>query len=863
MVLSLYGKSLQAAGGGWRLALASKGAVYAQVVVDLPARELGDRVFTYQVPEYLILNTFIGAHVLVPFGHQEMVGGFVIAITDQISGDFHPKEILEVLDNDPLFDPNYIDFLYFIADYYLSSLSSVMQAAVPSGFSPRVMRVVELSSSDWLDGLTTTNFEAQDNGVKAILGALRLTARSMLSMRTLKQRTKLRPTQFYRSLSLLRQNGIVTIRSQSSLKLSPKLVSTVVWTGKSGTTPRQDAIVGTLRHNFGQMLLNQLIETAGTTYATIKKMSNQGIVCLTQKEVLRDPMDHIVSLPEGAPSSLPSLTPYQERALDVLSQELKGILSNDGDREVHSPWLLFGITGSGKTEVYLRLIQQALNEGRTALLLVPEISLTPQLAQRLKSRFGHQVAVWHSALSPGERYDTWRRLKEGDVKVLLGARSAILASMPRLGLIIIDEEHDGSYKQSTPNPRYNAKTLALEKARRQGAMVVLGSATPDVCSYYEATQIGQILELPERVFQKVMPEIYLVDMRQELSQGNRSIFSLKLLQALTDCLARKEQAILLINRRGFASHVFCRACGYVVKCRNCSVSMVFHQPAKTEGQMASAGHLRCHHCGHFSLATSICPACQSPFLKQYGLGTQRVEQEILSRLKGARTLRLDSDVASRRGAFEEIFNKFSAHEADILIGTQMVAKGLDIHRVTLVGVLAADAAFNLPDYRSLERGFQLLTQVSGRAGRGDRPGRVILQSYNTEMPALMWARQHDYKHFVEQELLVRKELGYPPFSQIIRVVVTGLDQMAVEAACEQLTEELTHFLEDSISNSAISILGPAPCLIERIQGKFRHHILIKNFASKEGRELLSSFLRTRRMTHGLSLAIDVDAFDLI
>jgi primosomal protein N' (replication factor Y) len=470
-------------------------------------------------------------------------------------------------------------------------------------------------------------------------------------------------------------------------------------------------------------------------------------------------------------------------------------------------------------------------------------------------------------LSDGERYDTWRRVRAGDVKVLLGARSAVLANLPDLGLIILDEEHDGSYKQSSPAPRYHARDVALEKARRQGAMLLLGSATPDVCSYFAATQSGRIVELPKRIFQQPMPEVRMVDMRQELADGNRSIFSRLLLSRLANCLDDKEQAILLINRRGYASYVFCRACGHVLKCKNCSVSLVFHQSkpdgAETPQNIYLGGHLACHHCGYHTSAVEICPSCQSPFIRQFGLGTQRVEEEVRMRYEDARILRLDSDVTSRRGAHEDILRQFSRGEADILIGTQMVSKGLDIANVTLVGVLAADAAFNLPDYRSIERGFQLLTQVSGRAGRGDKTGSVVMQTFNLEMPALNWSKEHDYSTFVEEELLARKTFEYPPFSQLLRVVVAGPIAYDVQVACEQLAEQLSNYLADALPQDDIKILGPAPCLLERLRGKFRFHLLLKNLAGEAGRKLLTDFLRTRRLAQGLQLAVDVDALDLL
>lgn len=828
-------------------------AVFAEVIVDIPARELGDKLFSYRIPDFLQSEVFIGTQVLVPFGAQELVGGYVVSLKDQLDGEFKTKDIIEVIDNEPLFDQEYIAFLYWIAEYYCASLSSVISAAVPSDFGPRLKRVANLVSAEHADALNNFN----DVGLKSIVQALAQSNKFSLSLRALRIKTKLKQAHFYRCLSTLKQQGIIEVRAESSQQLAPKTVKSVVWTGQAATSPRQENIVALLSRHGGQMQLSQLLESARTTRDTIAKMAQKGIVNIVEQEILRDPLKNVSA---SETPHLPELTSGQQKVWQELKAALQASLQVNPDNNGHpvQPWLLHGVTGSGKTEIYLRLIQEALDQRRTAMLLVPEISLTPQLAERLKSRFGHQVAIWHSALSAGERYDTWRRLRAGDVKVLLGARSAILASMPNLGLIIIDEEHDGSYKQSSPNPRYHAKKLALEQARRTGSLVLLGSATPDVGSYRDAVSQKRLLSLPDRIFQQAMPTVKIVDMRQEFKKGNRSIFSKALKDALSQCLEQKQQAILLMNRRGYASHVFCRACGYVVKCRNCSVSMVYHQ-----AQGSQSARLECHHCAYNLPAQGTCPNCLAPFLRPFGLGTQKVEEELHELFPEVRSLRLDSDVTARRGAFQEIFKTFSNHQADVLIGTQMVAKGLDIPNVTVVGVLAADAAFNLPDYRSMERGFQLLTQVAGRAGRGNLSGQVVMQTYSTELPALVWAKDHNYLDFAQQELSGRENLEYPPFSQIIRLVVTGADGAATEANSEKLAEELTNYLADEIPLDSIKVLGPAPCLIERLRGKYRYHLLLKNLAGEKGQHLITSFLRHKRLNAELTLAVDVDAFDLI
>lgn len=834
--------------------------LYAEVALELNLRDVSERLFTYEVPAHLSSEIFVGSQVLVPFGKQEQVAGYVVSIKDRIdlseqaySGKM--RLISEVLDSSPLFAPAYIQFLYWIADYYLCSFADVISAAIPSEIGPRFKRMVRLAvsrESSSVDSIALLNLSPQalsaEERLKSLLGSAQA-----LSQNTLKERSRLSGKDFYASLARLRRKGEIEIFAQADDLPGPKLVSQVFWTGSPGKTKRQEEILSHLKRANGGMLLQKLIEESASTHATIKRMVNEGILSVVQVDSVRDPLKNC----SFEAKDKPALTEQQERVFASLSLELDKCLERSQAPEVQeSPWLLHGVTGSGKTEIYMRLIERTLAGGRSALLLVPEISLTPQLAQNLLSRFGQQVAVWHSALSAGERFDTFGRVRSGELKLVLGARSAILFPIPDLGLIILDEEHDSSYKQSTPSPRYSAKFLACRRGWQENCMVLFGSATPDAATYLEAKRAKRILELPERVHKQPLPESVLVDMRTEFVSGNRSVISRLLESELNECIANAKQAILLINRRGYSSHVFCRACGHVLMCRHCSVSLVFHN-----NQAGSSGaRLSCHHCGYSQANTEICPSCTSPFLKQFGLGTQKVEEECRSMFPQARILRLDSDVTSRKGAVEDVFQKFSAGHADILIGTQIVAKGLDIPNVTLVGVLAADAAFNLPDFRSLERGFQLLTQVSGRAGRGRFPGKVVLQTHNTELPALLMAKRQDYGGFIEEELAHRKEFEYPPYSRLVRVLASGPDQQQVQQALEKLAEELSNYLEDLES---IRILGPAPCLIERIKGQFRQHIIIKNLLGELGQKAISSFFKGRRSMPGVRLTIDVDPVDLI
>ena len=840
---------------------------YANVILDVPARELRDKLFSYLIPQDLAGDTFAGTQVLVPFGATGQATGYVVSLATNPPRGISPKPILEVLDSDPLFEPEYVAFLNWVADYYGATLSDVVSAAVPSFLTPKIKRRVRI-----VPGIDPRKLEGfGDDDVEVMADVLKEVKGDSLSVLTLRQRwrrkTKGTQARFYKALSLLTDMRLIEKLPEKTAVQSPKTAKFVIWTGTESTDKRHDQIVKALVKNGGQMSLSELVSSVGTSSATLKRMSEKGLVVFKDEEQERNPLAHLVESFDVAPHTPQvKLTEFQEKAWTVLKENLLSTLAGSITETPVEPWLLYGVTGSGKTEIYLRLIEETLKANRTALLLVPEISLTPQLARRLIERFGNKVAIWHSALSQGERYDTWRRLRSGQGQVLLGARSAVLVNLPHLGLIIMDEEHESSYKQSTPAPRYHAKDVAIKKATINGALLLLGSATPDIATYQKAQQADRILSLPHRIFNQPMPESVLVDMREEFLNGNRSIFSQLLIQGLADCLANSEQAILLMNRRGFASHVFCRACGYVVTCKNCSVAMVYHQKSaiKNPGRPTEPeGFLACHHCGYQLGNPKECPSCRSQFIKQYGLGTQRVEVELRSRFPDARILRLDSDITTKKDAHEKILTDFSDGGADFLIGTQMVAKGLDIERVTLVGVLAADAGFNMPDYRSTERGFQLLTQVAGRAGRGKRPGKVILQTYNADMPTILWAQAHDYASFYAAEIEARQAYNYPPFSQLLRIVVAAEDAEQAERECDLIVEELGNYLEDSRDLSQIEILGPAPCLLERLRNKYRVHLIIKNREGEAGRKAIIEFFRNRKSESGAFVALDVDALDLI
>lgn len=526
------------------------------------------------------------------------------------------------------------------------------------------------------------------------------------------------------------------------------------------------------------------------------------------------------------------LNEKQQAAVDAT---IKAIERSDG-----STLLLHGVTGSGKTEVYLHCIEHCLRMGRNAIVLVPEISLTPQTVGRFRARFSDDIAVLHSRLSAGERFDEWRRIRLGQARVVVGARSAIFAPIEKLALVIIDEEHESSY-QSETTPRYHATEVALHRAAKTGAALLLGSATPSLLTYFRATNGRyELLELPDRVMQRPLPEVEIVDMREEFLGGNNGIFSARLKDRLSECLSAGQQAILFMNRRGYSTFVSCRACGTVIQCPNCDISMTYHK---------NDARLRCHFCGASMPIPSRCPTCGRAFIKYFGIGTEQVEEQLRMLFPNVKTLRMDTDTMRKKEAFDAALHAFSRGEAQVLIGTQMIAKGHDFPNVTLVGVVAADATLCIPDYRSTERTFQLLTQVAGRAGRDTLPGRVVIQTYSPNHPAIRFAKSHDYKGFFRYELAERRKALFPPYTLFLRLLFSGAEEEALAEQGERygraLEEEILRLLGDDGKNDLL-LLSCAPAPIRKKQGSYRYQVLIK-------------LLRTKRTADVLKLVYDFEA----
>ena len=608
-----------------------------------------------------------------------------------------------------------------------------------------------------------------------------------------------------------------------------------------GATKRQLEILAKLQQT-GKFPLIDFERVAKTTRATMKKLETLGCVKITTDEIYRNPLSIFSDIKQ---EPLSRLSEVQEEAYQNIKAKLKS----------QKPILLHGITASGKTEVYFKLIDDVIKQGKNVLFLAPEIALASQLTKRLARKFGvHDVAIWHSSISDGEKYDVWKRLYNNEIKILAGARSAVFAPLQNIGLIIIDEEHESAYKQSNPAPRYDARTIAKKLSQYYQAPLILGSATPDISNYYYATNNNNLFQMLKRYNNAPMAKIKVINMQEYGRAAYKSIISKPLQTEITETLNNNKQVILLINRRGFSTYSQCKACGHVIECPNCAIPMIWH---------ASDKKLKCHYCGQESSFPDECPNCGSDAIKNSGMGTQKIEMLIKELYPDANIERIDSDILTRKNAHIEVLNRFQKGEIDILVGTQMIAKGLDNPNVTLVGVISADASFNLPDFRAAERGFQLLTQVAGRAGRGEYKGDVIFQTYNPDFYALESAKEQNYEKFYNTEIAAREEFDYPPFSQIIRVIFSCENNFRAEKSAMEIAMRLNTMTDKFGFSEYLSVLGPSPCVIERLNGLYRFQIIIKNKLHEKGHSFVSKFFDKITMPKDIRLAIDVDPIDIL
>ena len=748
-----------------------------------------DRAFDYLVPAELT-GLQLGCAVIVDFGNRPVVGYVIgLAQRDPQELGFKLKPLAGVL-SEPYFDEVGAQLAQWIAREYAAPLSECVRLLAPPGGSPKVKRV---------DG----------------------------------------------SWQLVRQGAgpvddrwVFLERGQAAAAIPERAV-------------KQRKVVEAL--SCGGMRLAELSLELSGAYQTCKALEKKGIVRIEERRRLRGAMPSAGAAPQPPVSHL---TLGQQRALGqitTLLEERDCGSSTATERVV----VVDGITGSGKTEVYLQAIVACLAQGRSALVLVPEIALTPQTVGRFRARFGEQVAVLHSRLSAGERYDQWDLARQGSAQVVVGTRSAVFAPLSNLGLLVIDEEHENTYKQDS-SPRYDARRVALQLCRMRGAVLVLGSATPSIqtlsrCAQRPGAPGWSWVSLGERPCGQPLPAVTVVDMAREFGSGQRSMFSRQLAEALLAAHAAQEKSVLLLNKRGFASFVLCRECGFVPECPECSVSLTYHEVGSS---------LACHHCGHREAMPAKCPQCGSPYLRKFGAGTQRVEDELRALMPpGTPIIRMDADTTAAKGAHEALLDQFASTPGAVLLGTQMIAKGLDFPDVTVVGVINADTVLKLPDFRSPERTYQLLEQVSGRAGRGEKPGRVFVQTYCPEHPAIQAAAAHDRQLLLERELPARRELGYPPFTRLGNILVWGRDEGPVSTLATRIALALSSALQGTAGRW--KILGPAPCTLYRLKGDYRWHILLKAPPGEDLGSVIAPVLAKLGKHEGVKLAVDVDPSNLL
>lgn len=810
---------------------------WVEVLVDCPGAQ---GLYTYRQPTDLSVQS--GDILSVPFGAQQ-VGAIAIRLLTELPDGLDPSAIrpIDEIVSRGFFPPCYWTLLQRVADYYRTSLMQVIRVALPPGLLSRSQRRIRLCPS--LPVTETLSHPA----AQQILGLLQSQKQGDYSWQYLQRQVR----GASQGLRELLQLGWVESYLESPSPVRPKRRQAVTLLSSVAIdlSVRQQEILDVLKRRGGEMWLQELLQTCHVSSSVLKTLVQKGHLLIQPREVLRLEAS---AVPEAdGPKALTSAQRQAVEAIEALQS--------------FTTVLLHGVTGSGKTEIYLQVIAPLLQQGKSVLVLVPEIGLTPQLTDRFRARFGTQVRVYHSGLSEGERYDTWRQMLNGTPQVVIGTRSAVFAPLDNLGLIVLDEEHDDSFKQDQPAPCYHARNVAQWRAELADCPLILGSATPALETWVSVGKAAQpdltssaapslYLSLPDRIHARPSPPIEIIDMRQELRHGNRSIFSRSLQDALQNLKVQEQQGILFIHRRGHSTFVSCRSCGYVMECPHCDVSLTYHQPRE-------GGHesLHCHYCGHRQAHPAHCPACGSPYLKHFGSGTQRIIQELNHLLPELSCIRFDSDTTRTKGAHRALLNRFAQKEADLLVGTQMLTKGIDLPQVTLVGVVAADGLLHLADYRASERAFQTLTQVAGRAGRGEYAGRVIVQTYSPDHAVIQAVHRQDYPAFVTTELQQREALHYPPYGQLILLRFSGTEASSVRQAAEQLAQFLRHTLSQ---HDQVELLGPTAAAIPRVARRYRWQILLKSWST--GFLPLPDLAELRaHCPSTVSLSLDVDPLHLL
>jgi len=781
----------------------------AEVIVDHRSRMV-DKAFDYLIPDNLSDKVGVGTRVLVPFSRgNSVLEGFCVGLKDKKPLK-NTKEIIEIANDTPAFDEKMLETIEYMHGEYFAPYLDIIHAIVPAG--------TDTKSREWigLNKITEERSEIRRKIIEYLVdngGGMEKSALVSLIGRNIDNQ-----------LRAMLKNGTLTKEYYQSNEIKQKTIRAVRLSITSEQAaeeieklekkaPVQAKMLNILSAN-EFIALSDLRKFSGGSYNAVTALCDKGFVSTFELAVERNPLAN----KEIKKSERLKLTDEQKIAVDSINTA-----ADSGNFE---EFLLHGVTGSGKTEVFMQVIDHIVSMGKTALVLVPEIALTPQMVSRFLNRFGERIAVFHSKLSMGERYDQWQRIKNGGADIVIGARSAVFAPLDNIGVIIIDEEHSDTYK-SEMSPRYDAKEVAAFRAKQYGASIVYASATPSAKSCYRARS-GEIslITMNYRYNKNDMPDIKIADMREELNCGNRSMFSRALTNELKKNIENGEQSILFLNRRGFSTFVSCRSCGFTAECPHCSISLTYHKYGNV---------LKCHYCGYTIPNYTLCPQCGSKYIRYFGGGTQRVETEIQKLFPQITTLRMDVDTTGKKESHEKILEKFEKEKTDVLIGTQMVSKGLDFENVTLVGVISADTMLHINDYRSSERTFSMLEQVTGRAGRGRKKGRAVIQTYSPEAEAILCAQKHDFDSFYNAEIENRKLMWYPPFSEIINIMFSG----ASESLVPQTAKYFMKLLGDlSDTEQKIQVLGPVPSSVSKIKNKYRWQIIIKCENSKALNERL-------------------------
>jgi primosomal protein N' (replication factor Y) (superfamily II helicase) len=796
----------------------SKEPEFAEVALPLPIRHN----FTYRLPQQIRPLVKPGARIVVPFGKRKLTG-YVVGLHHEFKetpevGEADIKDVIELVDDEPMVTPEIMELAKWTAEYYAASWGEILKATLPAGINVGVEQYISITEKGRIELSTAGN--------------RKLTKWQLLnSVREAGERSRRDLIKEFgeasakRTIRELIKSGSVEASDRTlESKVRPKVrkaVRRVTDLPQAETRPlnaTQQHILDTLEAAGGEMMFTDLLEAADCGASPINTLAKHGKVEVFVREVRRDPLADAGDRPREAII----LNPEQSFVLDHVVSAL-GLNSYKG-------FLLHGVTGSGKTEIYIRAMSTALEMDRSSLMLVPEIALTPIFSRRLRAVFGTDVAILHSSLSPGERFDEWRRIRSGEARIVIGTRSAVFAPLRDIGLIIVDEEHDSSYRQNE-SPFYSARDVAVKRAHSYGAVIVLGSATPALETFYNA-QNGkyQYLQLQNRIGGRPLAKAELIDMREVFKRSGKDVvFSPELLESIEETHGKGEQSIILLNRRGYSSFVLCRSCGESLRCKNCDITLTYHR---------FEGKLECHYCNYSTRTPDVCPFCESEFLYFIGRGTEQLEDILHKRFSHLKIARIDRDSMSKKGVLTKTLLAFDRGEIDMLVGTQILAKGHDFHNVTLVGVVSVDTGLGLPDFRAAERTFQLLTQVAGRAGRGDLPGRVLIQTYYPEHYALKFAAKQDFEGFYNAEIRYRQRLGYPPFVVLASIMIKHRD--------EEYAMKSARILRDSLdranADKTCRILGPAQASIARIKNEYRLQIIIKSESRKSLRTTIDAAL---------------------